>query len=135
MPKQSNLPPTAARIFNCMRHLNIALRTLHLIGILGVGGGILFGVESALVSPWLWLTVLSGAGLMSLSIYSSRLFLIQLRGQVIFFKLMMLGLILYTDGADLPLLIGITLLSGIIAHAPGNLRYYSIVHGRRIDSP
>ena len=117
-----------------MRNLNIALRTLHLIGMLGVGGGILFNVESSLVAPWLWLTVLSGAGLMSISIYSSRLFLIQLRGLVILVKISMLILIIYTDGADLALLIGITLISGIIAHAPGNIRYYSVIHGRRIDS-
>jgi len=117
-----------------MRNLNIALRTLHLISMLGVGGGILFNVEATLVTPWLWLTVLSGAGLMSLSIGSSRLFLIQLRGLVILLKLMLLILIIYTDGADLTLLIGITLLSGIIAHAPGDVRYYSIIHGKRIDS-
>ena len=117
-----------------MRHLNIALRVLHLIGMLGSGGGILFGVASNLVSPWLWLTVLSGAGLMSLSIYSSRLFLIQLRGQVILLKIVILLFILYTDGADLALLIGVTLLSGVIAHAPGNVRYYSIYHRCQIDS-
>ncbi len=117
-----------------MRNLNITLRTIHLVGMLGVGGGILFNVEADLVSPWLWLTVLSGAGLMGLSIWSSRIFLIQLRGLVILIKIAILLLILYTDGADLALLIGATILSGIIAHAPGNVRYYSIFHGRRIDS-
>lgn len=117
-----------------MRNLNIALRTLHLIGMLGVGGSIIFNVEASQASPWLWLTVLSGAGLMSISIWSSRLFLIQLRGLVILLKLMLLVLIIYTDGADLALLLAITLLSGIIAHAPGNVRYYSIIHGKRIDS-
>ncbi len=116
-----------------IRLLNIALRTLHLIGILGVGGAIIFNVAAAQVAPWLWLTLLSGAGLMSLSIGSNRLFLIQLRGLVILLKLILLALILYTDGADLVLLIAITLLSGIIAHASGNIRYYSIFHGRRID--
>ncbi|NOR51882.1 MAG: hypothetical protein GQ470_04610 [Gammaproteobacteria bacterium] len=71
---------------------------------------------------------------MGISIWSSRLFLIQLRGLVILIKITMLILILYTDGADMALLIAVTLLSGIIAHAPGNVRYYSVFHGRRVDS-
>jgi hypothetical protein len=103
------------------------------VGLLGVGGGTLFSVASELVALWIWLTILSGAGLMGLSIWSSRLFLIQLRGMVILLKLTLLMLMLYTNGADLALLIGITLISSIIAHAPGNIRYYSIFHGRRID--
>ncbi len=118
-----------------MRMGNIILRTIHLIGMLGVGGAILFNVEAHTVAPWLWLTLLSGIGLMALSIYASRLFLIQLRGLSILFKIILFILILYTDGADLELLIGITLISGIIAHAPSNVRYYSIFHGRRIDMP
>lgn len=116
-----------------MRIVNIILRTIHLIGLLGVGGNILFDVAPALVSPWLWLSVLSGTGLMALSIYTSRLFLIQLRGLTILIKTFLLILIVYTDGFDLELLIVITILSGLIAHAPGNVRYYSIFHGRRVD--
>lgn len=116
-----------------MRITNIILRTIHLIAMLGVGGGILFNVEPSLVSPWLWLSVFSGAGLVGISIYSSRLFLIQLRGLTILLKVALLIIIIYTDGADLGLLIAITILSGLIAHAPGNVRYYSVFHGRRID--
>jgi hypothetical protein len=117
-----------------LRASNIMLRSLHLVGLLGVGGGIIFEIDSALIDPWLWLTIISGIGLMALSSYSSRLFLIQLRGLFIVIKIGALLFICYSDGADLALLIGITLLSGMIAHAPGNIRYYSILHGRRVDS-
>ncbi|MDH3355011.1 MAG: hypothetical protein OEL79_07340 [Chromatiales bacterium] len=117
-----------------MRILNITFRSLHLVGLLGSGGGILFDVIPERVMPWLWLTILSGLALTLLSIWSGKIFLIQLRGMVILLKMAMLLLILYTDGADLILLIGATLLSGFIAHAPGDIRYYSIFHGRRVDS-
>ena len=134
MPPRSPLLPTLLYQLKTIRSVNITLRSLHLVGLLGVGGGTLFGVAPELVNPWLWTTILSGASLMGISIWSSRLFLIQLRGLVILIKILMLILILYTDGADIALLIGIALLSGIIAHASGNVRYYSIFHGRRIDS-
>ena len=114
------------------RWINISLRSLHLTGLLGVAAPILFSVDHDQALPWIVLTVLSGLGLLTISIVSNRVFLIQLRGNVILLKLILLSLIPFYEQYALALLICVTLLSGFIAHAPGNIRYYSIIHGKRI---
>ncbi len=125
--------PAQSRDFPGKRWSDIALRTVHLIGLLGVAGGLLFAAERSLWWPYLQLTVASGLAMMALSIWSNAIILIQLRGIAIAIKLLLLALIPLTDGADLGLLVAAVIISGLIAHAPGNVRYYSIYHGRRIE--
>lgn len=128
----SMLFPQQGRSFRAMRWVNIALRTLHLIGVAGLGGAFLYAAPRPLWEPWLWVTLFSGMALMVLSIYSNGVWLVQLRGLVILFKLLLLGLMLYLPAFSLELGIGVIVLSSLIAHAPGDIRYYSPWHRRRI---
>ena len=125
--------PSQARSFPGMRWVNIALRTLHLIGVAGLGGAYLYAAPQLQWQPYLLLTLLSGIGLVAISIYATALWLLQLRGLVILFKLVLLGLMLWWPGFSLPLGIAVIVLSSVIAHAPGNFRYYSPWHRRRIE--
>ena len=43
------------------RWTKISLRTLHLLAVAGVGGGILFGLEKDLWINYWWLALVSGA--------------------------------------------------------------------------
>jgi len=116
-----------------MRWANIVLRTMHLIGIAGIGGAYLYPAENAAWAPYLWLTLASGFSLIGISLYSNGIWLIQLRGLAILLKLLLLLLLALVPQASLPVIFLIIILSSVIAHAPGNLRYYSPWHRRRIE--
>lgn len=113
--------------------MNISLRTLHLIGVAGLGGAWFYQVSEAVWRPYLWLALLSGAVMVALAVWSNGIWLLQLRGQVILFKLMLLGLMLLFPGLSWPLGMTIIVISSVISHAPGNLRYFSPWHRRRIE--
>lgn len=116
------------------RWSKISLRTLHLLSVAGVGGGVLFGLERDLWIDYWWLALVSGAMMMLIDIISNPLWLVQVRGLVIFVKLILLVLIGRVAAWDSLLLIVIIILSAVISHAPGNLRYYSVYHRKIVSS-
>jgi len=124
--------PSESRIFPVQRRANISLRTLHLIGIAGLGGGFLYPAVDETWRLYLQLTVISGIGLSLISVWSNGIWLLQLRGQAILLKLLLLGLIWLLPSFKLPLLMVIILISGYISHAPARVRYYSLWHRRQV---
>lgn len=116
------------------RWTKISLRTLHLLSVAGVGGGVLFGLEKDLWINYWWLAVISGGLMMMLDIISNRIWLVQIRGLAIFFKLFLLALLGLYANWDGYLLAAIIIISAVISHAPGKLRYYSIYHRKVISS-
>lgn len=116
-----------------MRWLNIGLRTLHLVGVAGLGGAYLYAAQRSSWEPYLWLTLSSGVALVAVSLYANAIWLLQLRGMVILSKLLLLGLMLHWPGFSMELGVLVIALSSVISHAPGNLRYYSLWHRRRIE--
>ncbi|MCB1751497.1 MAG: hypothetical protein KDI74_07215 [Gammaproteobacteria bacterium] len=126
--------PAESRFFPGQRWVNILLRTLHLIGIAGVGGGFFYPADGDLWRSFFDLTLWSGVGLTAIAVWNSGVWLIQLRGQAILLKLLLLSLMPLIPSQRLPLFLAILVISGVISHAPANVRYYSLFHGRRIDS-
>ena len=116
--------PKQARYFPGQRGINILLRTAHLVGVAGIGGGFLFGLDEALWQPWWWLTLVTGVLLSLLYLYSDGRWLLQLKGQVILLKLALLALAFLVPGWRAELFVLVILLSGLIAHAPGAVRGY-----------
>ena len=118
------------RTFPGKRWFSIMLRCIHLAGICGLAGAYLFALPEAEWYAYLLLTIVSGFLMMLKEIYSDGIWLLQLRGQVIFLKIAMLGggVIFLAEPNQLIFLI-VIVLSGIVAHAPGKLRYYSVWHG------
>ena len=116
------------------RWTKISLRTLHLLAVAGVGGGILFGLEKDLWINYWWLALVSGALMMLIDIVSNPVWVVQVRGLVIFLKLILLALLGQNPELDRILLIVIIIISGVISHAPGKLRYYSVFHRKTIIS-
>ncbi|HEY5718466.1 MAG TPA: hypothetical protein VIS52_08220 [Motiliproteus sp.] len=112
------------------RWTRISLRTLHLIGIAGLGGAYLYPLDPAQWHPYLLLTLVSGGLLLLSEVWSHGIWLIQLRGLAITLKCaVLLGGLLLPD-ADLAVLFVVIAISGVIAHAPGRVRYYSPWHRR-----
>ena len=126
--------PHDSRSFRGQRWVNIALRTMHLIGIAGLGGGFLYQSPTEVWLPYLILSIASGFGLMCLAIWTDGIWFIQLRGIAILIKLILLLSMPFLKGyAGYALIIAIVI-SGVIAHAPGDVRYYSIFHGKRMEN-
>ena len=116
------------------RWIKISLRTLHLISVAGVGGGILFGLEQSLWVGYWWLALVSGALMIAIDVIPNPVWVVQVRGLVILLKLILLAFLGSEPSIDRLLLIIIIVMSAVISHAPGNLRYYSIYHRRVISS-
>ncbi|WP_456417808.1 hypothetical protein [Thiolapillus sp.] len=131
---RSLLFPESSRSFPGQRWINISLRTLHLIGLSGTGYGFLSDGNQFNWKAFLLLTIASGTAMMLISIWNNGIWLLQLRGQIILLKLVLLGLVFVQPQFHAALFISVLVLSGFISHAPGNTRYYSVFHGRRIDS-
>ncbi len=115
------------------RWINISLRTLHLIGVSGLGAGFLYAAADEQWQMYWDITLISGIAMSLLFIYSNGIFLIQLRGQAILLKLALLGMMPVLTHLQLPLFLAVIVISGVIAHAPASVRYYSLWHGRRVE--
>jgi hypothetical protein len=116
------------------RWTKIGLRTLHLVAVAGVGGGILFGLEKDLWNNYWWLALVSGVLMMLIDIVSNPVWVVQVRGLVIFLKLVLLAFLGSATDLDRFLLILIIVISAVISHAPSTLRYYSFYHRKVISS-
>ena len=126
--------PRDSRSFRGKRWANIFLRTMHLIGIAGLGGGFLYQSPTEVWLPYLMLSIASGFGLMCLAIWTDGIWFIQLRGIVILIKLLLLLSMPFLKGYAGYALITTIVISGVIAHAPGDVRYYSIFHRKRVEN-
>ena len=116
------------------RWSKISLRTLHLLAVAGVGGGVLFGLDKDLWINYWWLAMASGILMMLIDWISNPVWIVQIRGLVIILKLALLLLLGYNTNWDGMLLMSIIIISAVISHAPGNVRYYSLYHGKVISS-
>lgn len=119
---------------NIKRWSKISLRTLHLLAVAGVGGGILFDLDQGLWLNYWWLALVSGALLMLIDVVSNPVWLVQIRGVTVYLKLFLLTLMVIYPAWDSFLLIAIIIISGVISHAPSDLRYYSLYHRKIIRS-
>ena len=125
--------PSDYRTFRGKRWVKITLRTAHLVGTAGLGGGFLYQAPREFWLPYLTLTIASGFAIMLLELWTNGLWLIQLRGIAILFKLVLLSCLhFFPERGGLALVLSVVI-SGLISHAPGDIRYFSVLHGRRVD--
>lgn len=116
------------------RWTKISLRTLHLISVAGVGGGILFSLARDAWHGYWWLAAVTGILLILIDAYSNPVWLLQVRGLTVYLKLVLLVLLWKYPAWEQVLLLVIIVLSAVISHAPSKLRYYSLYHRKVIRS-
>lgn len=126
--------PEKSRQFTGKRWLKIALRTGHLLGLAGVGAVFLFDQAVPGSQYYLYLLVITGLAMIALDVWSNGIWIYQLRGQAIIVKLLLFGIMIAQSDQSSIWFIIIVILSGVISHAPGDLRYYSIIHKKRLNS-
>jgi hypothetical protein len=117
--------------FKGKRWLKISLRTIHLIGFAGVFASTM--AENFDVTYWA-LTIFSGLSLLTLEALSNLVWFIQVRAMVIYIKFSLLFILFAFPDYAMHCLIAIIILSGFISHAPSSVRYYSIIHRKKVSS-
>ncbi len=123
--RPSWLFPSEPRYFLGQRWVYVGLRTLHLLGVAGLGAGFLYPAADTTWQAYYLITILSGSILTLLFVWSSGAWLLQIAGQAILLKLVLIGLFPVWPDARMALFIAVIVLSGLIAHAPKHVRHYS----------
>ncbi len=114
------------------RALRVTLRTLHIIGFSIFSGGLWFGVPQAELMPWLYASVLTGAGLMALELLVGLDWFLRLAGGVTLLKLALLLLVPVFPDYNRFLLLPAIVLSSVGSHMPSWLRHFNYV--KRVSS-
>jgi len=126
---QSWVFPERMRFLPRSRAMSIALRTLHLAAFGMLLGGHAFGVEAERLLASLYLTILSGLGLMALEIYAVGLYwLILGKGIMVLVKLALLLVIPFFWEARVALLLLVMGIASVGSHMPARYRHYSLLH-------
>lgn len=106
-----------------------SLRTLHLIAIAALYGGHAYGVAAERLAPALFATLGTGAAFVAFEVWRAPVWLVQLRGLATLAKVGLVAAVgLWWEGRLL-LLTAALVVGAVVAHAPGRLRYYSLLHG------
>lgn len=114
--------PREPRTFYGQRWVNIGMRCAHLVGIAGIGGGFLFGLDAGFWSLYWQLTVFSGVALSLVYIWSNGAWLLEMKGLAIVLKLVVLTVGLLIPDLRPTAFILVIIMSGLIAHAPARVR-------------
>jgi hypothetical protein len=126
--------PERMRLLPQSRAMSIAMRTLHM-GAFGVLlGGHTFALDADRLIPYLWVTIVSGLGLIALEVYAVGLYWLVLgKGIMVLVKLVLLLLIPFFWEARVPLLLLVVSIASIGSHMPARYRHYSILHRQVIE--
>lgn len=117
--------------FTGKRWLKLTCRTAHLVGFAGVFASTI--IEQSQIIYWV-ITIISGLGLLALEALSNLFWFVQIRAVVMYIKFALLyGLFVYPQHAW-GILVTMILLSGFISHAPSSVRYFSLLHMKKINS-
>jgi len=129
-PWQRVLFPDPPRPLPYARAISIALRTVHIAAVGILLGGHAFEVTAVRLLPWLYLSIVSGAGLIGLELYSSCKWLYQGKGVLVLLKLLLIAAVAVFWEQRLWLLLAALVLGSVGSHMPGRWRYYSVIHRR-----
>lgn len=113
-------PREQIRDFPGKRWLNLALRTLHLAGLVMLGAALLGAGDLATGAA---VVFLSGAAMFAIDTWANPAHLCELAGFGVVFKLALVGLMAIQTSWALPIFWFLLALSTLLSHAPGGLRH------------
>ena len=114
------------------RGISIFFRTVHIAAIGILLGGHVFAVHDSRLLPLLYLSIVSGAGLIGIELYSSCKWIYQGKGILVLFKLLTVAAVAVFWEQRVWLLLLALVIGSVGSHMPGRYRYYSILHRRVI---
>jgi hypothetical protein len=116
------------------RPFQIALRTLHIVAMAMVLGGLARGGTYETLLAWIWATVFSGVLLLALDLWKSGRFLVQGAGMAVLLKLTLLGLGNLFPEARLGWYLASTALASIGSHMVSSWRHFSFLEWRVVEA-
>jgi hypothetical protein len=114
------------------RAISITLRTVHIAAIGILLGGHVFALPAPRLLLWLYLSIVSGAGLIGLELYSSCKWVYQGKGVLVLVKLLLIAAVAVCWEQRVWLLLAALVIGSVGSHMPGRFRYYSLLHRRVI---
>jgi hypothetical protein len=124
------LEPGRPHLIPYRRAFSIAFRTVHLMAISIMVGGHGFQATAGQLRPWLYVSIVTGAGLIVLESYPTLHFLFEGWGVLLLLKLVLLCAIPFAWNHRFPILLAVVLLAGVGSHLPRRFRHYSFLYGR-----
>ena len=125
--------PDPPRVLPHARVISIAFRTIHIAAIGILLGGHVFAMPASRLLLWLYLSIISGACLIGIELYSSCKWFYQGKGVLVLVKLLLLAAITVLWEQRVWLLLAVLLIGSVGSHMSGRFRYYSLLHRRVID--
>jgi hypothetical protein len=116
--------PSRPRHFPGQRWVNIALRSAHLVGVAGIGGGFLFTPDEVAWEAYWHLTWVTGGALSALYLWTTFAWILELKGLAIVFKTALLPVAVVIPEIRAESFVLVIAISGVIAHAPARVRGY-----------
>ena len=126
------LLPEPPRVLPYARSISILLRTVHIAAIGLLLGGHVFAAPDARLLPFLYLSIVSGTGLIGIELYSSCKWFYQGKGILVLIKLLLVAAVAVFWEQRVWLLLMALVIGSVGSHMPGRFRYYSIRHHRVI---
>ena len=123
----------ATRTFRGERAVKVAARTVHIVAMALVLGGVAYGVSEATMSTAIVLTLASGLLLLGMDLWKGGAFLTQGHGVAVLLKLALLGTGLSIPAARFGCYLAATAVASIGSHMPRTWRHWSFLHRRVID--
>ena len=109
------------------RSIQVGLRTLHIVAMGMVLGGIARGGDHDSLLGWIWATVLSGTVLLGIDLYKSCAFLVQGSGVAVLLKLALLGMGNVFPEARLAWYMAGTAVASIGSHMTSGWRHFTFL--------
>jgi hypothetical protein len=116
------------------RTMRTALRCAHMLAFGGYYGGHLFSVGPERLLPALALVITTGGAFMSFEIWRAPIWLAQIRGVACYLKLALLLSVAACWEYRIAILTLVVVIATVISHAPGRVRYYSLLHMREVTT-
>ena len=123
----------APRTFHGMRVVKVAARTMHIVAMALVLGGVAYAAPVAALALPLALTIASGLLLLGLDLWKSGTWLTQGGGVAVLLKLALLSLGQWFPAARFECYLAATAIASIGAHMPKSWRHWSFLHRRVLD--
>ena len=113
-----------------MRFLRTTLRTLHLLAVSAYYGGHVFSVPPERLAPAAVAVVATGVLFAIFEGVSAPVWLVQVQGVATYVKLALVASVALFWDLRIWILSLVMVIGVVVSHAPGRLRYYSVLHRR-----